>query len=250
MLSPRWPILGLVPLVMSLAFLAAAAQTPQRPGNAAPRATLTNPGLAPPAPGPEGLNAFDIANHQSTHGMIDEGRRTFRYDTFGSESFWGDALQLHRAIAGAKFGGVGPGVSPKAALAIGLKIDADALPPDLVQQLRQGRVNLDDPATTLALLRLNAVLGLTGRFNPEGGLQSVGIQCAFCHSTVDNSFMTGIGLRLDGWPNRDLDVGKIILLAPNSKPLTDRLGIDEVGLKAEEGAHRLGAGEIRRGAVA
>ncbi len=177
------------------------------------------------------LNTFDLANNQGAQRLIEEGRRIFRYDTFGSEAFWGDALGLHRAIAGAKFGGVGPGLSPKAALAVGLKVDADALPPDLVQRLRQGQVNLDDPATTLALLRLNAVAGLTGRFTAKGGLRSVGMQCAICHSTVDNSFMQGIGHRLDGWPNRDLDVGQVILLAPNAKPLTDRLGVDEEALK-------------------
>ena len=90
--------------------------------------------------------------------MLDEGKQTFRFDSFGDEAFWSDALQLHRAIEGEKFGGVGPGVSPKTALAVGLKVDADALPESLVQQLRHGRVDLDDPATTLALLKLNAVM--------------------------------------------------------------------------------------------
>src|ERR1043165_7818227 len=91
--------------------------------------------------------------------MLDEGKQTFRFDTFGDEAFWSDALQLHRAIAGANNGGVGPGVSPKTALAVGLKVDTDALPGSLVAQLKHGRVNLDDPATTLALLKLNAVVG-------------------------------------------------------------------------------------------
>ena len=158
--------------------------------------------------------------------MLDEGKKTFRYDTFGSEAFWGDALQLHKAIAGEKNGGVGPGVSPKTALSVGLKVDADALPDALKKQIAAGKVNLDDPATTIALLKLNAVVGVTAFANPDGSVKSMGIQCAFCHSTVDNSFAPGIGKRLDGWANRDLNVGAIVSLAPNLKPFTDLLGVD------------------------
>ncbi len=162
--------------------------------------------------------------------MLEDGRNIFRFDTYGSEAFFGDALQLHRAIAGAKNGGVGPGVSPKTALAVGLKVDSEALPNPLKAQLRAGRVNLDDPATTLALLKLNAVVGLTGRF--EGGrITSLGTQCALCHSTVDDSFAPGIGKRLDGWANRDLNVGVIVSLAPNLKPFTDLLRVDEATVK-------------------
>jgi hypothetical protein len=94
--------------------------------------------------------------------MINEGRQTFRFDTFGDEAFWGDALKLHQAIAGEKLGGVGPGVSPKTALSVGLKVDQDAIPPDVARQLQQKQLNLDDPATTLALLKLNAVVGVKG----------------------------------------------------------------------------------------
>jgi len=159
--------------------------------------------------------------------MLDEGKQTFRFDTFGDEAFWSDALQLHRAIEGANFGGVGPGVSPATALAVGLKVDTDALPQSLISQLRHGRVNLDDPGTTLALLKLNAVVGVKGNFNVDGSLQSVGITCALCHSTVDNSFAPGIGQRLDGWANRDLNVGAIAALSPNLKPVADLLGVDE-----------------------
>lgn len=157
---------------------------------------------------------------------LNEGRRIFRYDTFGDEVFWGDTLKLHQAIAGQKLGGVGPGVSPMAALAIGLKVDVDALPQSLVKNLKQGKVNLNDPAATLVLLKHNAVLGITGFFNQQGQLRSIGIQCALCHSTVDNSFSFGIGHRLDGWPNRDLNVGGIIALAPNLQVIADRLGTD------------------------
>jgi mono/diheme cytochrome c family protein len=163
--------------------------------------------------------------------MLSEGRQTFRFDTFGSEAFWGDALQLHKAIAGEKNGGVGGGVSPKTALSVGLKVDAEALPAELVSQIRAGKVNLGDPATTLALLRLNSVVGVTGFFDAGGKIKSIGIQCAFCHSTVDDSFAPGIGKRLDGWANRDLNVGAIVSLAPNLKPFTDLLGVDVATVK-------------------
>ena len=163
---------------------------------------------------------------------VAEGRQIFRFDTFGSEAFFGDALQLHRAIAGAQNGGVGGGVSPKTALAVGLKVDADALPDELKRQIKAGLVNLDDPATTLALLKLNAVVGVTGLFDNAGKIRSMGIQCAFCHSTVDNSFAPGIGKRLDGWANRDLNVGVIVSLAPNLTPFTNLLGVDVATVKA------------------
>src|SRR5437899_2381635 len=155
---------------------------------------------------------------------IDQGRQIFRFDTFGDEAYWGDTLRLHQAIAGARNGGVGPGVSPKTALAVGLKVDADALPAQLKQQIVAGRVNLDDPATTVALLKLNAVVGVTGIFDGAGNIKSMGVQCALCHSTVDNSFAPGIGKRLDGWANRDLNIGLIVSLAPDLTPLTDLLG--------------------------
>jgi hypothetical protein len=159
--------------------------------------------------------------------MIAEGRQTFRFDTFGDQAWWGDTLHLYQAIEGAKLGGVGPGVSPKTALAVGLKVDLDVLPARLVAQLKAGKVNLDDPATTLALLKLNAVVGVQGFFNAGGtSLRSIGITCALCHSTVDNAFALGIGHRLDGWANRDLNVGAIVGLSPNLKPITSLLGVD------------------------
>jgi hypothetical protein len=163
--------------------------------------------------------------------MLEEGRRIFRFDTFGSEAFFGDALGLHKAIAGEKNGGVGGGVSPKTALSVGLKVDAEALPAELVAQIKAGKVDLDDPATTLALLKLNAVVGVTGKFDKAGRITSMGIQCAFCHATVDDSFAPGIGKRRDGWANRDLNVGAIVSLAPNLKPFTDLLGVDEATVK-------------------
>lgn len=163
--------------------------------------------------------------------MLAEGRQTFRFDTFGDEAFWTDALQLNRAIAGANLGGVGPGVSPATALAVGLKVDLDALPQPLVAQLKQGRVNLNDPATTLALIKLDAVVGVKGTVNGNT-LQSAGITCALCHSTVDDAFAPGIGHRLDGWANRDLNVGAIIALAPNLQPVADLLGVSQDTVRA------------------
>src|SRR2546422_997810 len=172
------------------------------------------------------MSTFDRVIEENADRMIADGRQIFRFDTFGDEAFWGDALHLPQAIAGERNGGVGPGVSPKTALAVGLKVDVDALPPALVQQLKAGQVNLDDPATTVALLKLNAVVGVTGVFDERGNLQSMGIQCAFCHSSVDDSFAPGIGRRLDGWANRDLNVGAIASLAPNLTPFTNLLGVD------------------------
>jgi hypothetical protein len=163
--------------------------------------------------------------------LLRQGQRIFRFDTFGDEQFWGDALKLHQAIAGARFGGVGPGVSPALALKVGLKVDSDALPDDLLRAIRAGAVNLNDPANTLALLRVNAVVGLTGFFD-GGRLSSIGIQCSLCHSDVDNRVAPGIGRRRDGWPNRDLNVGAIIALAPDLSPITTLLGIDAATLRS------------------
>lgn len=167
-----------------------------------------------------------------TVNLIAEGQQIFRYDTFGDEDFWGGELRLHEAIEGEQFGGVGPGVSPETALAVGLKVDVDALPPGLRKQIKAGQVDLTDPATTLALLQLNAVVGVTGFFNDDGSLRTMGIQCALCHSTVDDSFAPGIGKRLDGWANRDLNVGAIVALAPDLSPFTDLLGVDEATVRA------------------
>ncbi|MFL5292685.1 MAG: hypothetical protein ACJ79U_14300, partial [Myxococcales bacterium] len=132
---------------------------------------------------------------------------------------------LHDAIQGAAHGGTGPGVSPKTALAVGLKVDVDALPAAVQSAIAAGQVDLDSPDTTLALLDLNAVVGVTGFKDGNGGLKSIGIQCALCHSAVDNSFAPGIGHRLDGWPNRDLNVGAIVGLSPNLQPVADLLGV-------------------------
>jgi len=134
-----------------------------------------------------------------------DGREIFRFDTFGDEQLWTDVLRMHEVI---------PTVDPLTALAVGLKVDVDALPPEIIAALQAGQVDLTDPAVTIELLRLNAVVGVMGKVNGSGRLERVGITCALCHSTVDNSFTTGIGRRLDGWPNRTLNVGAILGLSP------------------------------------
>jgi len=163
--------------------------------------------------------------------LVKEGKEIFRFDTFGDEDFWSGLLHIDKAIAGSNNGGFGDGVSPKTALAVGLKVDAEALPPAVVDAIKSGAADLDDPATTLALLKLNAVVGVKGNFNTDGGLKSIGITCAVCHSTVDDSFAPGIGKRLDGWPNRDLNVGTIISLTDNAQPIADMLHVDEATLR-------------------
>ena len=178
----------------------------------------------------EKLRNFDAEIVANANESLNEGRETFRFDTFGDEAFWGGALQLQQAIKGAALGGVGPGISPTTALTLGLKVDVDALPQPLINKLKQGKVNLDDPATTIALLKLNAVVGLQGFFQGDN-LNSIGITCAVCHSTVDNSLAFGIGHRLDGWANHDLDVGKIVAAAPNLSPFTSLLGVSDATVR-------------------
>ncbi len=173
----------------------------------------------------------DVATWENAAKQIANGRSTFRFDTFGDEDFWGGALGLHNAIAGAANGGVGAGLSPKAALELGLKVDVRALPLSLVRALQAGGVNLDDPAVTVALLARNAVVGVRGFTNRAGELESVGITCALCHSTVDDSLAPGIGARLDGWANRDLNIGAIAALAPSVAPFSELLGVDDATVR-------------------
>ena len=134
-----------------------------------------------------------------------DGEEIFRFDTFGDEQLWTNVLRMHDVL---------PLVSPATALAVGLKVDVEALPPAIIDALTAGKVDLNDPAVTLALLQLNAVVGVKGTFNEFKQLTEVGVTCALCHSSVDNSFATGIGQRLDGWANRDLNVGAIVALSP------------------------------------
>ncbi|HRP57089.1 hypothetical protein [Agriterribacter sp.] len=160
-------------------------------------------GRIPPGKGDVNLPPLDPQ-------LVQQGQEVFRYETFGDETFWTDQLHMNEVIEAA--------VSPSTALAVGLKVDASALPAAVVAAIQAGQVDLDDPQTTLVLLQNNAVVGVKGQVsqNPDGTLTLVrmGITCALCHSTVDDSFAPGIGERLDGWPNRDLNPGLIISLSP------------------------------------
>lgn len=149
----------------------------------------------------------DTAAEQAA--LVEQGKQIFRFDTFGDELQWTDTLRMHEVISAA--------VDPVTALSVGLKVDAQALPQAVVDGIKNGSVDLTSPATTIALLKLDAVVGLKGTVetvNGKDALTHVGITCALCHSTVDNSFAPGIGKRLDGWPNRDLNPGAIIALSP------------------------------------
>jgi len=153
---------------------------------------------------------------------LDRGRTIFRYDRFGSQAFFSGALGLEEILGQ---------VTPRQALALGVKVDAESLPRPIQQAVQQGAVDLDDPAVTRLLFRYSAVVGVVTRVEGEG-LADLGITCALCHSTVDDSVAPGIGRRLDGWPNRDLDVGAILALAPNVQPFVHLLGVDAETVRA------------------
>jgi mono/diheme cytochrome c family protein len=187
-------------LAMVTVLGAAACQNPkpQQPADSSAPAAA-----ADSAPGSDDLSANNLA----------EGQRVFRFDTFGDEQFWTDTARMHEVVA--------KSVSPETALSVGLKVDAEAIPADVAAAIKAGKVDLKDPATTVTLLKLNAVVGLKGTVGTANGkdtLMRLGITCALCHSTVDNSFAKGIGRRQDGWPNRDLNVGAIIALSPAITP--------------------------------
>jgi hypothetical protein len=150
----------------------------------------------------------------SDDSQVRQGQAIFRYDTFGDEQLWTEVLRMHEVVET---------LSPAAALGAGLKVDVDALPAAVIAAMKAGQVNLNDPAVTAELLRLNSVVGVVAKVADSGRLDSIGITCALCHSSVDDSFTTGIGRRLDGWANTDLNVGAIVALSPALDP----------GLKAE-----------------
>ena len=172
-------------------------------------------------------NSFSDDIRGNSASMLDEGKGIFRHDTFGDEYFWGDTLQLNHAIAGERHGGVGPGLTPRQALQLGLKVDVDHVPRIMAQAIRGGSASLDEVQTTLELLKADAVVGVKA-FYDSGGLRPtrIGITCALCHSTVNDALTKGIGNRLDGWPNRDLDVGAIVALAPRLTPFEQALRLD------------------------
>jgi hypothetical protein len=170
-----------------------------------------------------GSSFFGSAEGNS-HQMIEQGRHTFRFDTFGDEAFWGGHLKLHETINH---------LTPRQALELGLKVDSQALPAAVIDAIKSGKVNLNDPTVTLLLIKLKAVLGVVGFFNENGTLKSVGLTCAVCHSTVDNSIAPSIGRRIDGLANRDLNVGAIAASAPNLQPVVDFLRLADPGITAD-----------------
>jgi len=178
------------------------------------------------------MNANGSEKTEKNKSLIADGKQIFRFDAFGDEDFWSGLLHIDKAILGMNNGGFGAGVSPLDALNVGLKVDVEALTPEVIAGIESGDIKLNEPATTLALLKLNAVVGVKGNFTTQGILQSIGITCAVCHSTVDNSYSTGIGKRLDGWPNRDLDVGGIISLTDNATPIANMLHVTEPQLRS------------------
>jgi mono/diheme cytochrome c family protein len=149
--------------------------------------------------------SFAISSGSAVSGRQQEGQKIFRYDTFGDEQLWTTTLRMHEGLKT---------VSPALALKVGLKVDVEALPATVVEALKAKKVDLTSPAVTLDLLKVNAVVGVIGKVSDAGELTSIGITCALCHSSVDNSFAPGIGRRLDGWPNVDLNVGAILGLSP------------------------------------
>lgn len=173
-------------------------------------------------------DAWNSSINDNAKDLMEKGKAVFRFDTFGDEVFWTDKLQLHKAIADSKHGGIGAGLSPKDALAAGLKVDLTILPEFLKKKIQEGKF-LDDPLVTLELLKLNAVVGVVGKFDGKGNLNSIGITCASCHSTVNSP--TGIGSRLDGWANRDLNVGAIVAMAPDLSIYEKLLGVDNATVK-------------------
>jgi mono/diheme cytochrome c family protein len=157
------------------------------------------------AASPSALTALE-SDGPMNPAAIASGQDIFRHDTFGDETFWTDTLRMHEVIR--------TSVSPATALSVGLKVDVDALPDAVKSGIQTHTIDLNDPATTVALLKLGAIVGVIGTVDGANTLTRVGVTCALCHSTVDNSFATGIGHRLDGWPNRTLNVGGIIALSP------------------------------------
>jgi hypothetical protein len=216
------------PLVLAVAFAACTADKNTNIAPSPPPASTPDAGTPPAQPPPD-------PNQTNADATFAQGKDIFRNDTFGDEQFWTDTIHLEQAIGGCPTCGIPTGVDPKTALSVGFKVDIDALPASVVAGVQNGSISLTDPKTTIALIGLNAVVGVKGTPNAAGtALTSLGITCAICHSTVDNAgaaVAPGIGHRLDGWPNRDLNVGAIVSLAPNLQPVATLLGVDVPTLK-------------------
>jgi len=217
-LLPRFAVVAVSGTAVAAMVLAVAAYSQTAPA--------VETGVAPKAAVVKAL-ATDSTIVENAKTLLEKGRAIFRFETFGDEAWWTDTIQLHKAIAGDRHGGIGAGVSPATALAVGLKVDIDAIPRNIQQHIRLGKVDLGDPALTLTLLELDAVVGVKATLGDDrNGIRKLGVTCALCHSTVDDSFAPGIGHRLDGWPNRDLNVGLIVSLSPNLQPIADLLQTD------------------------
>ena len=217
-LLPRLAVVAVSGTAVAAMVLAVAAYSQTAPA--------VETGVAPKAAVVRAL-ATDSTIVENAKTLLEKGRTIFRFETFGDEAWWTDTIQLHKAIAGDRHGGIGAGVSPATALAVGLKVDIDAIPRNIQQHIRLGKVDLGDPALTLTLLELDAVVGVKATLGDDrNGIRKLGVTCALCHSTVDDSFAPGIGHRLDGWPNRDLNVGLIVSLSPNLQPIADLLQTD------------------------
>ena len=217
-LLPRFAVVAVSGTAVAAMVLAVAAYSQTAPA--------VETGVAPKAAVVKAL-ATDSTIVENAKTLLEKGRAIFRFETFGDEAWWTDTIQLHKAIAGDRHGGIGAGVSPATALAVGLKVDIDAIPRNIQQHIRLGKVDLGAPALTLTLLELDAVVGVKATLGDDrNGIRKLGVTCALCHSTVDDSFAPGIGHRLDGWPNRDLNVGLIVSLSPNLQPIADLLQTD------------------------
>jgi len=217
-LLPRFAVVAVSGTAVAAMVLAVAAYSQTAPA--------VETGVAPKAAVVKAL-ATDSTIVENAKTLLEKGRAIFRFETFGDEAWWTDTIQLHKAIAGERHGGIGAGVSPATALAVGLKVDIDAIPRNIQQHIRLGKVDLGAPALTLTLLELDAVVGVKATLGDDrNGIRKLGVTCALCHSTVDDSFAPGIGHRLDGWPNRDLNVGLIVSLSPNLQPIADLLQTD------------------------
>ena len=217
-LLPRFAVVAVSGTAVAAMVLAVAAYSQTAPA--------VETGVAPKAAVVKAL-ATDSTIVENAKTLLEKGRGIFRFETFGDEAWWTDTIQLHKAIAGERHGGIGAGVSPATALAVGLKVDIDAIPRNIQQHIRLGKVDLGDPALTLTLLELDAVVGVKATLGDDrNSIRKLGVTCALCHSTVDDSFAPGIGHRLDGWPNRDLNVGLIVSLSPNLQPIADLLQTD------------------------